>query len=783
FWGKGWSWADTHIDAVVDKASARAAIVVADLGLHIAATSTLGAAGASLALDVTAAQDVSAVGGGIELDLVGDGALALEGDVMRVHTARGDVLLRCTGFASLEREPNTGALRAFVAKDRVAHGAHSASIVVAAAGASALKSVPPRAALFDRADPSLWPTDTLAFDGAPIDLSYLNERPAGKHGRIKARGADLVFDDGTPVRLWGTNIQAYPLFTGTDAEIKLQAKRLAAFGYNLVRIHHHDSAWVTPNVIDTQNGTSQTLDEKSLERLDFWIKALHDEGIYTWIDLHVGRRFQPGDQIPGYDELLRNQDGQAKGFAFLNDRVGALMDSFARAYLTRKNRYSGVSLADDPAVPAVLITNEDDLVSHYGNLFLADKNNPVHQRIFDARAAEFAARTSLSVAALKETWKPGPSKLFLADLEHRFFDARAKQLRALGYRGLLAFGSTWGDEDAVGLYSLAGGDIVDVHSYGGVDEVRKADDGFLSWIAAASVSGKPLSISEWNLEHADDRFTAPLRMAAVASLQGWDAPMLYGWLQEGPGAISQLSPWTSSMDPSIAALMPAAALLYRRGDVAPAPAIDIAPTRAQIIDASLSPRTSRALRTVVERARVSLDLPVTPALPWWRPAPPASERTLDVDADAHALPAPAGVARDADRGTFVVDSERSVVFSGFVGGAALATRTATAHVDTKAATVALTSLDGAPLSSSQRMLLSWAARSVGSGGGEQQPVHAEPVRGSLSLASARTKLALIPLDAHGARLPARALARVDNRVLIPLPADLATHWALVEAAP
>ena len=46
-------------------------------------------------------------------------------------------------------------------------------------------------------------------DRMPLDLSFLfaDERPAGKHGFLHADGRYFVFEDGTRVRFWGTNLK------------------------------------------------------------------------------------------------------------------------------------------------------------------------------------------------------------------------------------------------------------------------------------------------------------------------------------------------------------------------------------------------------------------------------------------------------------------------------------------------------------------------------------------------------------------------------------------------
>src|SRR6185295_16435584 len=98
-------------------------------------------------------------------------------------------------------------------------------------------------------------SDWYAFEGSKdpastaLDLSFLNDKPAGKHGFIQSKGGHFVFKDDTPARFWGTNLvggNAFP--THTQAEIT--AKRLARLGVKLVRLHHMDASWAAPNIFD-----------------------------------------------------------------------------------------------------------------------------------------------------------------------------------------------------------------------------------------------------------------------------------------------------------------------------------------------------------------------------------------------------------------------------------------------------------------------------------------------------------------------------------------------------
>ena len=102
--------------------------------------------------------------------------------------------------------------------------------------------VPTAAERFGSDNNAAWLTNILDWATAPVDLSFLNasERPAGKHGFLKAVKDRLVFEDGTPARFWGTNVVAYSLFATNSYDVKRQARRLSELGFNLVRLHHID---------------------------------------------------------------------------------------------------------------------------------------------------------------------------------------------------------------------------------------------------------------------------------------------------------------------------------------------------------------------------------------------------------------------------------------------------------------------------------------------------------------------------------------------------------------
>ena len=141
---------------------------------------------------------------------------------------------------------------------------------------------------------------TLPWDDMPIDLSFVyeKEKPAGKHGFLKVEGDRFVFEDGTAGKFWGTNFNSAQSFPSHDQSEKV-AKRLAKIGLNIVRFHQMDAEWSTPNIFQLTKGENKTntmnFDPASLDRLDYLIHCLKQEGIYVYMDLLTYRRFKSGE--------------------------------------------------------------------------------------------------------------------------------------------------------------------------------------------------------------------------------------------------------------------------------------------------------------------------------------------------------------------------------------------------------------------------------------------------------------------------------------------------------
>ncbi|HEX8323748.1 MAG TPA: cellulase family glycosylhydrolase [Tepidisphaeraceae bacterium] len=633
-------------------------------------------------------------------------------------------------------------------------------------------------------DTKTWLPKTIDWAAAPVDLSYLNDKPAGRRGFVKADGERLVYGDGTEARFWGCNVQAYALFNAKDEAIENQAKRIAALGFNLVRIHHHDSAdWVTDNVFEKDSNTTQKLDAKSLDRIDYWVKCLKDNGVYVWMDLHVGRPFREGDDIPGFDEMTLNaktKNRQAKGFNYVNPRVTELMKDFARDYLTRKNKYTGTKYTEEPAVMGVLITNENDITDHFGNTFLPDKKLPISRGMYDKIRDGIVRDLKLDRSTAAQTWVPGPSKVVLNQLQYDWSKDFVDYLRDIGVKVPIATTNTWGSDPLFSLPALTAGDVIDVHSYGQAESLGsnpKHDSNSAFWMAAAQVAGKPLTITEWNTPAPQrDRFTQPLYIAALSAFQGWDAPMIFGYQQSPLNVPTRIAEWGISNDPALLPLMPAAALLYRRGDVSLAKeTLTLSLPPEQLLYKKISPETSRALRTISERHGLRIAMPATPMLPWLMPTKTVGKAITDPAFDAlpdgaTAVESDTGeLQRDWGEGVFTINTPRTQAVVGWVGGKEITLGDVTFKIDTPKAAVVVSSLDGQPIATSKKMLLTVAAQAaerVSAG------IIAEPVAGDVVFKSPVAASALSPAGKVTTELN-------TNDGTVDLTGRERTHWFIV----
>jgi hypothetical protein len=205
-----------------------------------------------------------------------------------------------------------------------------------------------------------WPyAEPLA--GSALDCSGLNVKPAGSQGRIQVRDGHFVTADGHRIRFWGCNISSNENFPD-EASARRLARRLAQGGINIARLHHLDNAWSVDSAGSLwKPGSTDRLhiDPAQLDKLHRLVAALKAEGIYCDVNLKVSRTLGPAD---GFPESIAKCPPFQKRVDYFDERMIRLQEDYARQLLSAKNPYTGLSLAEDPAVAMVELNNENSLL-------------------------------------------------------------------------------------------------------------------------------------------------------------------------------------------------------------------------------------------------------------------------------------------------------------------------------------------------------------------------------------------------------------------------------------
>lgn len=195
---------------------------------------------------------------------------------------------------------------------------------------------------------------------ALVDLSGLLERPAGKDGFVRALDGHLCTAAGKRLRIWGVNFTGGACYP-EPADAPVVAEHLARLGINCVRFHFLDSNWGKGASIFRQGtDTTAELDPDQLDRLDRFVRELKQRGIYSNLNLNVGRVFRKADGVADYESI-----GLGKVLQYFDDRIAELHREYAAQLLSHRNPYTKAEYRNEPAVAIVELLNENSLVESW----------------------------------------------------------------------------------------------------------------------------------------------------------------------------------------------------------------------------------------------------------------------------------------------------------------------------------------------------------------------------------------------------------------------------------
>jgi hypothetical protein len=470
---------------------------------------------------------------------------------------------------------------------------------------------------------------TGAASDSVFSMADWLEKPAGRHGRIKSQGEQLLYN-GKPMKLWGVNV-CY----GACAPEKPLAEKRAAFyaryGINTVRLHKFadGAGW---SGIQARDSAAE-YDPSGLDRMDYQVAKFKEAGIYVKLSAHFGTiKIGPADraEVPFVDEF-GSFDGK-------KDRVAAPHSAFFYSpelqnlhirqivnLLKHRNAYAGSTYAEEPAICAIEIINEQSIFFYTSMAPLkqsATLRKQVGKRFSDWLKTKYGSHDGLvnawgakaldgfekdgfpagehldkgNILPLGNPWYWDPAQIhgsqqyrsrrlldtlqFLYELQNEAYDRYVAAVRKAGYDGEI-LGSNWqagqGYSHYANLYTDARVGLIDRHNYfGGGGRGKFNNSSMLARAGAGELSSglqqvadRPFMLSEWIHVFPNEwGAEGPAIIGAYAmGLQGWDVSYMF---QNGDNATFSKQLGGNAWDvvaPQVLGIFPAVSRQVLRGDV------------------------------------------------------------------------------------------------------------------------------------------------------------------------------------------------------------------------
>ena len=459
-----------------------------------------------------------------------------------------------------------------------------------------------------------YPADGLR-DGAILDLRSLNEKIAGEKGFVTASSdGDFLDGAGKPLRFWAINAKSD---FENPADMETSARFLAKMGVNLARLFVD---------LAPKEGKLEVPNAKAIDNVWRAEAALKKQGIYVIICPYWKMTPKTSQGIEGYDG-----NAESWGVGFFNPVFRNAIKAWTTKLFGDKNPYTGMRLADDPAVAVICSQNEDSLLFWtFGTIkepqkrlfakqfaaWLVHKYDSLDKALsawggekvdgddFANGTVGLLATYAINVAPTGKTNRAADQVEFMARTQHDYYQDLHAHYRSLGCKQLVN-SSNWITADPLRLsdverWSYTADDVIAVNKYygskhEGENNGWRIDPGHT--IANETgvrdlrglptnlkqVVGRPTMITESSWV-SPNRYQAegPFLMAAYQSLTGVDA---YFWFCQTTVAYDddqsinlpfitfkdQHPPFKwSCMIPGMVGAFPANAIALRRGYIAKA---------------------------------------------------------------------------------------------------------------------------------------------------------------------------------------------------------------------
>jgi len=426
----------------------------------------------------------------------------------------------------------------------------------------------------------------LDTEKTATDLAALNPEPAGAHGFTRIEAGHFADERGTRQRFFGVNLSGAAGLPDHPKADRL-ARYLRKLGFNAVRLHALDG----PGGIVSTGG--RELDVNALDRLDYLVSALKQQGLSFVLELHAVRPYA------ALDAGARARFSRGQVLDRFDPTLLADQKAFARLLLTHNNPFLGSSYASEPALLYLELNDEDTLLPSSGGSpdDAPESNRAALQQLYPAWLAERTAAGERAPGPALEEAKAELPTINASPSAQQDYASFLRSIELAQVKDLCSFIRT-----ELGLHSLLvntqasfGGmagalrenevsDVIDVHGVwdgphvvGEQPALRNTaqfaapDGGLLGVLGSYRVFGKPFSVSEYGSAggnpYAAEFF--PL-LTAIAGLQDWDAVFAFAFTDSNfaPGQIA--SGLELAGHPTKLAFVTASALAFRQQLIQPA---------------------------------------------------------------------------------------------------------------------------------------------------------------------------------------------------------------------
>ncbi len=451
-------------------------------------------------------------------------------------------------------------------------------------------------------------------------------KPAGKHGFVQMKGDKLMFEDGTPIKFWGTNIASELPFMTPEEAIRW-SKFLTSYGFNAVRFHKF--TW------DATDGIHSTvITNEKWKNFDFLCNELRNNGVYYGWSHIYGHKVCPGDstRLIAYNELAATKFP----WSHLNQTTSALVNfaddlqdlniELTVNILNHINPTTGLRYADDPALSFIEFQNEDNIF--WSAIEETLKQTPTYNALLCKKFSKWLLQKYNNDANLTKAWNnegiaegeslmketiyPQPNhglfsweyeqaikenrkvkqhildKLaFLYEEQVKFYKKFENAVRKTGYKGTLV-ASCWqagtGLSHLLNLHADYLTGMIDRHNYFGGGKGHNLAPGVIDNSAMVShigsglfstglqqVRDRPFVFSEW-MSLIPNEWTAesaPIVAVYGMGLHGWDASYVFAtdYPHYSPTIETPGGGIYNATSPTQLALYPALARMIYRNDV------------------------------------------------------------------------------------------------------------------------------------------------------------------------------------------------------------------------